>query len=334
MKSTIEVPALARVEGEGGLYISFKDGQAQEIRVDIYEPPRFFEGFLQGRFLQDVPDITARICGICPVAYQMSSVRALEKALDINISESTRLLRKLLYCAEYIESHILHIYMLQGPDLTGHESAIALAADAPEAVAHALRSKKIGNALLKAIGGRSIHPVNACVGGFYRWPGVEGLRALLPDLEWGLEHALETARWATTLPFPDFSVDYEFVALHHPEEYGILEGRILSSNYGELSEEDFEKYYLEKHVQHSNALHSHSKDGNPYMVGPVARFNLNFEQLGQLAKKTSLDLGIEPAINNPYRSLLVRAIETIEAYDQAIQLVKAYDPDGSSAPPE
>ena len=149
MPETIHVPALARVEGEGGLYIGVKDGSVTEIRVDIYEPPRFFEGFLRGRFLQDVPDITARICGICPVAYQMSAVRALENALGASVTRQVRELRNLFYCGEWIESHVLHIFMLQGPDLTGHESALSLAAVAPEVVKTALRMKKIGNQVLK-----------------------------------------------------------------------------------------------------------------------------------------------------------------------------------------
>jgi sulfhydrogenase subunit alpha len=333
MSRNIIVDALARVEGEGGLYIAVKDGKPQEIKVNIYEPPRFFEGFLQGRFLQDVPDITARICGICPVAYQMSSVRALEKSQGVTISPQVQLLRNLLYCGEWIESHVLHIYMLQGPDLTGHESAISLAAEAPEIVTNALRLKKIGNQILKTIGGRSVHPVNACVGGFYRWPDVEAIRALLPDLEWGLEQALETVRWSLTLNYPELEVDYEYVALHHPEEYAILEGDILSSRTGILSEEDFEAHYLEKHVEHSNALHSHSVAGTTYFVGPLARFNLNYDELGDRAKAIVQEFGIQPPLNNPYKSLIARAVETVEAYDRAIRLVQAYGPQGPSAAP-
>ena len=187
MKENIEIPGLARVEGEGALYIRLKDGSINEIVLNIYEPPRFFEGFLQGRYFQQVPDITARICGICPVAYQMSSVQALERALGVSVSPQVRALRRLLYCAEYIESHALHIYMLQAPDIFGVESVLALAEMAPEVVKKALRLKKIGNDLLKTIGGRSVHPVSSCVGGFYRWPDVEKMKALLPDLEWALQ---------------------------------------------------------------------------------------------------------------------------------------------------
>ncbi len=326
MGKTIEVPALARVEGEGGLFIRYKDGKPHEIKVNIYEPPRFFEAFLEGRYLQDVPDITARICGICPVAYQMSAVRAFENALDIEMTAQTRLLRNLLYCGEWIESHVLHIYMLQGPDLTGHESAISLAEVAPERVRTALQMKRIGNQILKVIGGRSVHPVNACVGGWYRWPDIEAIRKLLPELQWGLEQALDTVRWAVTLPYPELAVDYEYVALHHPTEYAVLEGDILSSRIGVIAEEDFETHYLEKHVEHSNALHSYTTENQPYFVGPLARFNLNFDQFGAAAKDIATEVGVEPPLNNPYKGLIARALETVEAFDRAIHLIEAYHP--------
>ena len=331
MTKTIEVPALARVEGEGGLYIRYKDGEPNEIKVNIYEPPRFFEAFLEGRYLQDVPDITARICGICPVAYQMSAVRAFEKALDLKISDQVRLLRNLMYCGEWIESHVLHIYMLQAPDLTGHESAISLAEVEPERVTRALQMKKIGNQILKTIGGRSVHPVNTCVGGWYRWPDKDEIQQLLPELEWGLEQALETVRWAIELTYPDLELDYEFVALHHPDEYAILEGEILSSRIGVIAEQDFESHYLEKHLEHSTALHSYTTEDQPYFVGPLARFNLNFEQLGAAAKDIAGEVGVEPPLINPYKGLIARAIETVEAYDRAIQLVEAYNPEEPSA---
>jgi len=326
MGKTIEIPALARVEGEGGLFIRFKDGKPNEIKVNIYEPPRFFEAFLEGRYLQEVPDITARICGICPVAYQMSAVRAFEKALDMEMTAQTRLLRNLLYCGEWIESHVLHIYMLQGPDLTGHESAISLAGVAPDTVTTALRMKKIGNQILKTIGGRSVHPVNACVGGWHRWPDIEEVQQLLPELEWGLEQALETVRWAVTLPYPELQVEYEYVALHHPAEYAVLEGDILSSRTGMITEGDFEGHYLEKHVEHSNALHSYTDENQPYFVGPLARYNLNFEKLGDTAKRVAGEVGVEPPLHNPYKGLIARAIETVEAFDRAIRLVEDYHP--------
>ena len=331
MSQDIHVPALARVEGEGAIYIGVQDGKVQEIRVDIYEPPRFFEGFLRGRYLQDVPDITARICGICPVAYQMSSVRALEKAMGISVSPEIRQLRDLMYCGEFIESHVLHMFMLQGPDLTGHESAISLAQVSPEIVQTALKLKKIGNQILKVIGGRSVHPINACVGGWYSWPDPKEVRELLPDLEWGLENTIEAVKWALELPYPELDIDYEFVALHNQDQYAILDGDIISSKIGVISEEDFEEHYLEKHVRHSNALHSYNSEGQPYLVGPLARLNLNHEYLGETARNVVAEAGLQLPLTNPYKGLLARGVEVVEVFARAIELVQAYEGMGKSA---
>jgi sulfhydrogenase subunit alpha len=325
---TIEVPALARVEGEGGLYIGLQDGKAVEIRLDIYEPPRFFEGFLQGRFLQEVPDITARICGICPVAYQMSSAIALENAVHATVVPGVRALRRLMYCGEYIESHALHIYMLQAPDLFGKESAFELATIAPDVVKNALRLKKIGNQILSTIGGRSIHPVNVCVGGFYSWPDEVAIKALLPELKWGLQAAIDTVNWAVTLPFPELEIDYEFVALHHPTEYGVIDGEIWSSKGRKLSVTDFETGYIEEHVERSNALHGHTVDGSTYLVGPLARLALNHEQLLPAAQKALKDAKITLPLKNPYKSLIARAVELVQFFEEAISTVEAYAPQG------
>ena len=330
MTESIQVSALARVEGEGGLYIGVEQGQISEVKLNIYEPPRFFEGFLRGRYLQEVPDITAHICGICPVAYQMSSVRALEAALRVTVTPAIRQLRRLFYCAEYIESHALHIYMLQAPDLLGHDSALSLAAEAPEVVQNALRLKKIGNHLLAAIGGRSVHPVNTRVGGFYSWPKADKLAALEPEMAWALAFSQETVRWAADLPYPELEVEYEFVAQHHPDEYAFLEGDILNSA-GELSPEaDFDSLYLEKQVQHSTALHSHTPHGKPYLVGPLARFNLNFKQLGEAARASAAEIDLAPPLLNPYKSLLARAIELVEVTDEAMRILRQFRPEGES----
>jgi sulfhydrogenase subunit alpha len=330
MNQDIHIPALARVEGEGALTIRLKDGAINEINLNIYEPPRFFEGFLLGRYFQEVPDITARICGICPVAYQMSSVQALEAALQVTITPEVRLLRQLLYCAEYIESHALHIYLLQGPDLVGYESAISLATDAPELVKQGLRLKKIGNDLLKTIGGRSVHPVNTCVGGFYRWPAVDAIHALVPELEWALQASIDTVKWAATLNYPDFEQDYEFVALSRIDEYAIYDGYIVSSKGKRTDPSEFEKHYHETQVERSNALHSHTVENGTYFVGPLARLNLNYKRLRPIARKVSRDIGLKLPICNPYKGLLARAIELVHTCDLAIELANSYQPQGPS----
>ncbi|MGA9533793.1 MAG: Ni/Fe hydrogenase subunit alpha [Anaerolineales bacterium] len=320
MTQDIRVQALARVEGEGGLTIGVEDGRISRVELNIYEPPRFFEGFLRGRHPQEVPDITARICGICPVAYQMSSVRALEAALGVTVTPAIRRLRRLLYCAEYIESHTLHIYMLQAPDLLESPSALELAAEAPEIVQRALRLKQIGNKLLSTLGGRSVHPVSSCVGGFYRWPEAADLYALIPDFEWALEASLETVRWAATLPYPAFEQDYTFVALRHPNEYAILDGQVGRSDGEAIDEDDFDRVFLESQVGHSNALHSRL-DGEPYLVGPLARFNLNFERLTPAAQEAAASVGLTPPLRNPYRALQARAIELVEVCAVALEIL-------------
>ncbi|MEY2727695.1 MAG: NAD-reducing hydrogenase HoxS subunit beta, partial [Planctomycetota bacterium] len=156
---TIRVETLTRVEGEGALHVTLDGSTVRDVKLSIYEPPRFFEAFLRGRPLEEVPDLTARICGICPVAYQMTSVHAIEQALGIVISPEIRQLRRLLYCAEWIESHALHVHLLQAPDFFNVSSGIELARQYPSEVTRGLTLKKFGNQLLEVLGGRAIHPV-------------------------------------------------------------------------------------------------------------------------------------------------------------------------------
>ncbi|MCS6817739.1 MAG: nickel-dependent hydrogenase large subunit, partial [Blastocatellia bacterium] len=226
---TIKVDYLARVEGEGGLYVKIKDGELRDVKLKIFEPPRFFEAFLRGRSYAEAPDITARICGICPLAYPMSAVHASEDAFGIKVDGQLRVLRRLIYCGEWIESHALHVYLLHAPDFLGYADAIQMAKDHPGIVQRGLQLKKVGNEIVALLGGREIHPINVRVGGFYRVPAKRELAPLAEQLKWAREAALETVRWAATLPFPEFEQDYEFVALRHPDEYPFNEGRLVSN---------------------------------------------------------------------------------------------------------
>ncbi len=322
----IKVDQLARVEGEGGVFIRIADGKVAEAKLKIFEPPRFFEAFLRGRDYSEVPDITARICGICPVAYQMSSVHAIEEAFGLTVEGQLRELRRLIYCGEWIESHVLHIYMLHAPDFLGYEDVLGLAKDKPELVKTALRMKKIGNDIVALLGGREIHPISVRVGGFYKVPRTAELRALLSELEWGRDRAVETARLTATLEFPGFEFDYEFVSLRHPDEYPFNGGRIVSSGGMDIAVKEYEFHFEERHVPHANALHSVAKGIGPYMVGPLARFNLNFDRLTPLAREIAKEIGVFPPVRNPFKSIVVRAIETIYAYEEAIRIVEQYTP--------
>jgi coenzyme F420-reducing hydrogenase alpha subunit len=323
---TITVAALARVEGEGGLTLSLRGGRVADVKLRIYEPPRFFEGFLRGRDFREVPDVTARICGICPVAYQMSSIHALEAACGVKVVGPIRELRRLLYCGEWIESHALHVFMLHAPDFLGYESAIHMAKDHAEVVTKALELKKIGNDLVTVVGGREIHPVNVRLGGFYRAPSRRALQPLEERLKRALDLSLETVRFAAGLEFPDFEPDYEFVALRHPEEYPFNEGRIVSNRGLDIAVSEFEEHFVEEHLAHANALHSVHKGHGAYHVGPLARYSLNFERLPGIAQDAARGAGLGKVCRNPFRSIIVRAVELVFACHEALRIVSAYEP--------
>ena len=323
---TIKVDALARVEGEGALYVRVKDGAIQDIKFRIFEPPRFFEAFLRGRIFSDVPDITARICGICPMAYIMGASQAMEDALGVSVTGPLRDLRRISYCGEWIESHVLHAAMLHAPDFLGLDDSIQIAAKNPALVEKALRLKKLGNSLLEVIGGRSIHPVNLKVGGFWSVPSKAKLRALIPELEWGIQASIEIAKAFAGFDFPDFEYDYTCVSLRHPDEYAICEGNIVSNRGLDIPLNRFFDHFDEEHVRHSNALHGLAKEGSPnYLVGPNARYNNNFAQLSPLARRTAKEIGLGKVCNNPYQSILIRMIETLYSCEEALRLIKGYE---------
>lgn len=322
---TLKVDYLARVEGEGALYVKIRDSKVADVKLKIFEPPRFFEAFLRGRNFTEAPDITARICGICPIAYQMSAVHAMENALGIKVEGQLRALRRLIYCGEWIESHVLHAYMLHAPDFLGYQDAIQMAKDYPEVVQRGLQLKKAGNEIVTFVGGREIHPINVRVGGFYKVPTKKELGPLAEKLKWARDAALETAAWTATLKFPNFEQDYEFVALRHPNEYPFNEGRLVSNKGLDIAIADYENYFAEEHVQHSNALHAVLKTRGAYFVGPLARYNLNFDKLSPLAQQAARDAGLKEQCRNPFQSIIIRALETVYACDEALRIIAQYE---------
>ena len=321
----IKVDYLARVEGEGALYIRARRGRVVDLRLEIFEPPRFFEAFLRGRHYTEAPDITARICGICPVAYQMSACQAMENILRLSVTGPLRDLRRMLYAGEWIESHVLHIAMLHAPDFLGYQSALEMAGDYREQVELSLRLKRLGNDLVTFLGGREIHPINVRVGGFYSVPRTEEMRAWKPRLEQGLEWAVALFRWVLGFDFPDFEQDYEFVALRHPEEYAILEGRLVSSKGIDVAIEGFDRVFEEYQVPHSNALHLRVRERGAYMVGPLARLNLNHDRLTPLARELLQEVPHPLPWRNPFMSILARAIEVVHALEVALEVVETYE---------
>jgi coenzyme F420-reducing hydrogenase alpha subunit len=321
----IKVDYLARVEGEGGIEVVVRGGEVVKAEFRIFEPPRFFEAFLRGRGFGEVADITARICGICPVAYQMSAVHAMENALGVEVTGPLRDLRRLLYCGEWIESHILHIYMLHAPDFLGYEGAFDMARDHADAVERGLALKKVGNEILSLLGGREIHPINVRVGGFYRAPRRRDLAPLAERLKWAREAAIETVRWVAGFAFPDKERDYEFVALRHDHDYPLCEGRIVSSRGLDITAEQYEEEFEEVHVERSTALHSRLRARGSYLVGPLARYSLGFDRLSALARDLAREVGMAATCTNPYRSIVVRAIEVLYACDEALRIIARYE---------
>jgi coenzyme F420-reducing hydrogenase alpha subunit len=317
----LQVDTLARVEGEGAMHVRIVDGRVADVQLRIFEPPRFFEAFLRGRAWTEPPDITARICGICPVAYQLSSCLAIEDACGVTVTEEIQALRRLLYCGEWIESHALHVYLLHAPDFLGYPSAIEMARDHPEVVERGLRLKKAGNAVMSVVGGRSIHPVNVRVGGFYRFPSTGELATLRPALLRARDDALATASLVGGFDVPDFEQPYEYVALRAESGYPLEAGTVVSSSGLAFPAQRFGEHVQEEHVEHSHALHAHLADGSPYVVGPLARYTLNHDRLSPLALEAADAAGLGPTCRNPFRSIAVRAVELVYACDEALRLV-------------
>jgi coenzyme F420-reducing hydrogenase alpha subunit len=330
---TIKVDYIARVEGEAALHLSVRDGAVTRAELRIFEPPRFFEAFLRGRNAAETPDITARICGICPVAYQMSAVHAVEAALGIEPVPAVHALRRLLYCGEWIESHALHVYMLHAPDFLGYPSAIHMAKDHPEIVQRGLALKKAGNDIVRVVGGREIHPVNVRVGGFYRAPTRRELATLCDSLEHARDIARETVAWTAQLPIPELHRDYEYVALVHPDEYPMNRGHIESSRGVQIEAAAFEANFEEVHMPYSNALQARRRGGGNYLVGPLARYNLNAARLSPAAREAAQAAGLGTHYDNPFRSIVVRAVEMLHACDEALRIIAGYEEPAEASTP-
>jgi coenzyme F420-reducing hydrogenase alpha subunit len=324
-RRTIRTDYLARVEGEGAMTVRLENGRVEHVELRIFEPPRFFEAMLRGRSFREAPDITARICGICPVAYQTSAVNALEQLCRVEVPEPIRMLRRILYCGEWIESHALHVYMLHAPDFLGYAGAVELARDAPDAVERGLALKKTGNELMALVGGREIHPINVRVGGFYRAPTRRELRTMVEPLERAREAALATVRWTAGFDFPERNVECELVALGHPEDYAIERGRIHSDRGLDIAAAEYDEHFEEEHVERSTALHSRLRERGTYLCGPLARFSLNYDRLSPVAQQAAREVGLAAPCRDPFRSIVVRSVELVYACDEALRLIDAYE---------
>ncbi|MDI6800968.1 MAG: Ni/Fe hydrogenase subunit alpha [Thermodesulfovibrionales bacterium] len=327
MNKTIKINYLSRVEGEGGISIHMKNGKVTKLNLKIFEAPRFFEAFLVGRHFSDVMDFTARICGICPVAYQMSSVHALEKIFGVETDKSIKALRRLMYCGEWIESHALHVYLLNGPDFYGIESAWA-GKEYLNIAKKGLRLKKIGNNILSILGGRPIHPVSVRAGGFYKVPHKKSLTAMLPELKKAYDESVSAIKWAAGLPFDENPLDMGYVSLSHDNEYPLNEGRVISNNGLDLTMDGFLKKIQEYQMEYSTALHSGIKEDTgvrPYIVGPISRLNLNHEKLPSELRNIIKESGVALPIKNTQMGIIARSVEIAYAFNEAIKIIEDYE---------
>ncbi|BCO34956.1 Ni/Fe hydrogenase subunit alpha [Mycobacterium heckeshornense] len=319
----LDVGALTRVEGEGALRVTLTNGAVESAQLKIYEPPRFFEAFLRGRSYTEPPDITARICGICPVAYQVSACNAIEDACGVMIDPELIALRRLLYCGEWIHSHVLHIYLLHAPDFLGYPDAISLAKDRREFVERGLALKKAGNRLMEQLGGRAIHPINVRLGGFYSVPSRDELQPLAEMLRNAMDDALYTVRAVADFDFPDHELDYELLALTDPNRYAIENGVVNRSAGPAFGAVEFSDHVVESQVPHSTALHA-TLDGRRYLTGPLARYSLNSAALSPIARQAATEARLGSECRNPFRSIIVRAVEVVYAIEEALRLITDY----------
>ena len=320
----LDVKALTRVEGEGALRVRVRGDAVEIAALDIYEPPRFFEKLVVGREISEVPDIVARICGICPVAYQMAACHALERALGVTISPEIGALRRLMQCGEWIQSHALHVHLLHAPDFLGFESGFTMAAAHPQLVEDGLRLKAVGARIIEVVGGRAVHPINVTVGGFHRAPAAAAIRGLVPDLEWALGRSLALVSDVARFECPDLVRPTECVALAHPHDYPMNEGRIVSSAGLDIDAADFETHFVERQVPHSTALHCHLQPGDrTYLVGPLARIALHRDRLPDAARRAADAVGLEQPVANPHRSIVVRCVEIVAACAEALAIARS-----------
>jgi coenzyme F420-reducing hydrogenase alpha subunit len=312
----LNVPMITRLEGEGALVLNADQGRLESVQLKIYEPPRFFEKFVEGKHYTELPHLVARICGICPIAYQMTAVRAVEKIFGLNLPPHIHALRRVTQCGEWLQSHILHIHFLAAPDYLGFPHMMAMARQHPEVVRRGLRLQALGNALLGLQGGRSVHPVGLKVGGFGAEPASGQIEQLLKKLEAGLVEAEQLVHWVAGLDLPEDQQDFLSVSCGGRESYPMNEGGVRVSDGTVIAPENFRQAFQEHQVSHSTALFSLYRNQHPYLVGPLARMNLNYDWLP----------GWTFPSDNMYHSIRARALECYFVMLEAMQILQNYQP--------
>lgn len=326
---TIVYDYISRVEGEGSLEVKISEGKAVDAKLEIFEAPRFFEAFLRGRKALELPELTSRICGICPIAHVITAAKAVENALEISLDERTIALRKALALSGIMQSHALHVYFLAAPDFLGYSSATAASKDLMDVVRRGFRLKRIANMVSEYIGSRAVHPVTLTVGGFSRPPPAERLDEIVKLLDSAIEDAFETVKLVSGFKYPEFEPNHVNVALSSNDSYAITEGLAKTSSGEYFDSREYRRHVSEEQVPHSNTKRSKLKNNSSFEVGPVARFNLNYESLCDMAKEAAEKAGLKPPVRNPFKSTMVRAVEIVQAIDEMRSILK----EGVNVPP-
>jgi len=317
---SIDVHHLTRVEGHGNIEVNLKKGTIEKCSWNVVEAPRFFEAFLQGRPYQEVNHITSRICGICSIGHQLASLKATEAAMGVTLSEQTRLLRKLLLHGENLQSHVLHTYFLVAPDFFGVGSVFPLVKTHPNVVVRALTLKKLANDLCDVVGGRTVHPIRCKVGGFSCLPKISELEQARARLEAARPEIDKTIDLFATLTIPAFERETEYVALFSREEYPLYEGELCSSDAGTFKDEEYLAVTNEYIVPQSTAKYTKHKRES-FMVGALARFNVNYATLHTKAKKAAAALNLKAPCHNPFMISVAQVVEIVDSLENAIALI-------------
>lgn len=317
----VNIEYLTRVEGHGNIVVNVIDGKLQECSLNIVEAPRFFEAMIRGRSIFEVQHITSRICGICSCGHTLASIQAAENAIGFVPSVQTMLLRKLLMAMEILDSHVLHIYLLAAPDLLGVQSFIPLIKSHNEVVRRALRMKKICNEICDILVGRHVHPISAIVGGFTKLPKIYELDLMLKKVQELEKDIQPTVDLFATFKFPNFTRETEYIALSNPEEYAFIDGEISSSDKFRCSKDEYKTMIEEFCVEHSSSKHTKA-NRDSYMVGALARFNINHEKLNSRAKNIADFLGLRSPVYNPYLNTSAQLVECAHVLEEAEVIIE------------
>ncbi len=326
----IQLDYIARVEGETNLTLKHGTGAPVEVRLDIFEPPRFFEGFLVGRKYDEVGDITSRICGICPISHMTTAIQAVESAMGIEPSPQTKQIRRLMCVSQNVASHIIHLYMLALPDYVGYPGFLPMIPDFPREAQDFLAMKSAMNRVAAVIGGRALHPVAMVVGGFTKIPTRSDLDGLAKGIEEVLPLARRTVERIHGLRYPDLRSDSEYMGLREDGIFAVNDGRIVSTRGIDLQVQDYLSFFQEHQQSYGMAKKSLTRDGNTFMVGALARMNLKFDQYHEKTREIASGLGIAPPDTNPFHNNLAQSLELYDGMIECLRLLEEIRPEKES----